>query len=106
MRSFVLNRMWNTTVTIKTPATFNDAKYPLTYTLQEDVKARFVSKSVRHTNSDGTTISANMVVMIESTATIPENVKIEHSGSEIDIIKINSVYDDRNELDHFEVWTT
>ena len=106
MRSFVLNRMWNTTVTIKTPATFNDAKYPLTYTEQTAVKARYVSKSVRHTNSDGTTISANMVVMIESTATIPENAKIEHSGSEIDIIKINSVYDDRNELDHFEVWTT
>jgi len=44
--------------------------------------------------------------MIESTATISENAKIEHSGSEIDIIKINSVYDDRNELDHYEVWTT
>jgi hypothetical protein len=98
--------MWNTTVTIKTPVTFNASNYPLTYTEQEDVKARYVSKSVRHTNADGTTISANTVVMIENTATIQTNAKIEHDGEEIDIIKINEVYDDRNELDHWEVWTT
>jgi len=98
--------MWNTTVTIKTPATFDASNFPLTYTLQEDVKARYISKSVRHTNQDGTTVSANTVIMIVNTATIPTNAKIEHDGSEIDIIKINPVVDDHNILDHWEVWTT
>jgi len=44
--------------------------------------------------------------MIVNTATMPTNAKIEHDGSEIDIIKINPVVDDHNILDHWEVWTT
>ena len=99
MRSYVKEKMFNTTVTVKTPATFNASNYPLTYT-EQTVKARYIRKSKLIEDDAGNTQKATAVIMVntvdtsDATVTITNATRIEYNSNDVRVLTFEEIWDD------------